>query len=165
MSGLPGVGKSTLAEALARRIGSCVVSVDPIEDAILRAGIPQSFETGVAAYLVGATVAAAQLRLGLTVIADAANYLEVGRDIWRRAAAEAGVGTRAIEVLCSDEDVHRSRLVARERGLTAYPEPTWDDVVRRRGESEPWAEPHLVVDSVQQVEVNVALCVEYLLSA
>jgi hypothetical protein len=39
-----------------------------------------SFETGLAAYEVGATVALAQLRIGLTLIADAANYLEVGRD-------------------------------------------------------------------------------------
>ena len=164
MSGLPGVGKSTLAEALARRLGACVVSVDPIEDAVLRAGIPQSFETGVAGYLVGATVAAAQLRLGLTVIADAANYLEAGRDIWREAAARAGFGTRAIEVVCSDEALHRSRLVNRERGLAVYPEPTWDDVVRRRAESEPWAEPHLVVDSVRPIEVNVEVCVEHLSS-
>ena len=84
LSGLPGAGKSHLADALAVEFGAVVVSVDPIEDAMIRSGLSMSFETGVAAYEAGATVAAKQLRNGLTVIVDAANYLEVGRDVWRR---------------------------------------------------------------------------------
>ncbi len=87
MSGLPGSGKSAIADELGRRLPACVVSVDPIEAAIIRSGIAQSFETGVAAYEVGATVAAHQLAFGFNVVADAANYLEVGRDVWRRARA------------------------------------------------------------------------------
>lgn len=159
LSGLPGVGKSLLAESLARAMGAAVVSVDPIEDALLRSGIPQSFETGLAAYEVGATVATTQLRLGLPVIADAANYLEVGRAIWRDAARDAGVETRAIEVVCTDEQLHRRRLEARRRGLAASLESTWDEVVARRAETEPWSEPVLVLDSVRPVDelVDAAL--------
>ena len=66
MSGLPGVGKSTLADELGRRLPACVLSVDPVEDAMLRAGLRQSFETGVAAYEVCGTLAARQLALGST---------------------------------------------------------------------------------------------------
>src|SRR5262245_41682635 len=128
-SGLPGVGKSAVADALGRELAAPVVSVDPIETAILRSGIPMSFETGLAAYTVGATIAEHQLGLGLTVIADAANYLEVGRDVWRAAAAAAGVESRAIEVVCSDEAEHQRRLRTRSRRLEPYPEPTWEDVV------------------------------------
>ena len=67
LSGLPGTGKSELGQQLARRLDISVLSVDPIEAAILRAGIAQSFETGLAAYLVAETIAAAQLvlRFGL----------------------------------------------------------------------------------------------------
>ena len=79
MSGLPGVGKSTIADALAPRLGAPVLSVDPIEAAILRCGIPASFETGVAAYEVAATLAEHQLALGLDVVGDAVNSLEVAR--------------------------------------------------------------------------------------
>ncbi|MEY9927846.1 putative kinase [Catenulispora sp. GP43] len=34
MAGLPGAGKSTVAEPLARELGALVVSVDPIEAAM-----------------------------------------------------------------------------------------------------------------------------------
>jgi predicted kinase len=162
MSGLPGVGKSALADELGRRLPACVVSVDPIEDAMLRAGLPHSFEVGVAAYEVGATVAAQQLALGFDVIADAANYLEVGREIWRRAAASAGQTVRVVHVVCRDEALHRHRLAERRRGLSRYPEPTWEDVQRRRSEAEPWAEDHLVVDSVAPLAANVERCLRYL---
>ena len=38
-SGLPGTGKSELAQRIGRRLRIPVLSVDPIESAILRAGI------------------------------------------------------------------------------------------------------------------------------
>ena len=59
-------------------------SVDPIESAILQAGIARSFETGLAAYLVAETLADEQLKLGNSVIVDAVNAEEEGKDIWRR---------------------------------------------------------------------------------
>ncbi|MDQ1478163.1 MAG: hypothetical protein QOE62_3392 [Actinomycetota bacterium] len=161
MSGLPGVGKSALADELGRRLPACVVSVDPIEDAMLRAGLRQSFETGVAAYEVGATVAVHQLALGLHVVADAANYLEVGRDTWRRAASSVKTAIRVVHVVCSDETLHRRRLGERKRGLARYPEPTWDEVELRRSETERWVEDHLVVDSRVEMAVNVETCVRY----
>lgn len=57
VSGLPGTGKSTIADGIARTRQTPVLSVDPIESAIVRAGIPASFETGLAAYLVAQTLA------------------------------------------------------------------------------------------------------------
>lgn len=48
-----------------------MLSVDPIEAAIWRCDIPPSFATGVAAHEVADTIAEAELRLGLTVIAAA----------------------------------------------------------------------------------------------
>ena len=162
LSGLPGSGKSHFAQALAARLGAVVISVDPIEDAMIRSGLPMSFETGVAAYEVGATVASAQLRNGLTVIADAANYLEVGRDIWRRAADDAEAAMKVIEVTCSDTDLHRARLEGRRGGLSDYPEPSWSDVVRRSTEAESWACSRLVVDSADKLDDMVEAALTYL---
>jgi predicted kinase len=162
MSGLPGVGKSAIADELGRLIGAAVVSVDPIEAAILQSGVPRSFETSLAAYNVGAVVAEHQLRLGLRVIADAANYLEVGRDIWRRAAERAGTQVRVIDVRCSDEDLHRDRLLNRRRQLDLFPEPSWDAVLRRRAETEPWDQEHLRLDSVDSVKQNVTRAAAFL---
>jgi predicted kinase len=162
LSGLPGVGKSVVADGLGRRLGAVVISVDPIEAAIIRSGITQSFETGLAAYTAGAAVAAHQLRLGLTVIADAANYLEVGRSVWRAAAEAAGVEWRAIEVVCSDEREHRHRLDERRRDLDPYRELTWEEVVNRRAETEPWTHPRLILDSMDVIDANVDMAVDYL---
>jgi predicted kinase len=164
LSGLPGSGKSHLAHALALELRAMVVSVDPIEDAMIRSGLPMSFETGMAAYEVGATIAAAQLHNGFTVIADAANYVEVSRDIWRGTADGAGVVLKAIEVTCSDADLHRSRLEGRRRGLRAYPEPTWADILRRQTEAEPWTTPRLVIDSVHDLGETLATARRYLVA-
>jgi predicted kinase len=161
---LPGVGKSAVADALGQQLHAPVISVDPIETAILRSGIPQSAETGIAAYRVGAAVAEHQLRLGLSVIADAANYLEVGRDIWRDAARAAGAQWRVIEIVFGDEGEHRQRLSTRRRGLAPYPEPTWDDVLRRRLDTEPWHEPRLVLDAAEPLGETVGQALVYLQS-
>jgi predicted kinase len=164
VSGLPGVGKSKLADALGRELGAAVLSVDPIEAAIWRSGIPPSFETGLAAYEVVAVVAEHQLRLGLTVIADAVSSLEVAREMWRAAAGRADAGMVVVEVVCSDEGTHRERLARRERAIDGFPEPSWDEVLRRREEWEPWKEERLVIDSVGDHDENVASALAYVLA-
>jgi predicted kinase len=162
MSGLPGAGKSAIADAVGRELGAAVLSVDPIEAAIWRCGIPPSFETGVAAYEVAAVLAEHQLSLGLTVITDSVSSLEVAREMWRHAASRAGSQLRVIEVICSDENVHRRRLAGRQRAIEGFPEPAWDEVERRRAEWEPWTEDRLVVDSMRGHAGNVADALDFL---
>lgn len=99
MSGLPGTGKSAIADALGSELGAPVLSVDPIEAAIWRCGISPSFETGVAAYEVAAVLAEHQLSLGLTAIVDSVSALEVARDVWRQAASRGGAELQVIEVV------------------------------------------------------------------
>jgi predicted kinase len=82
LAGLQGVGKSTFARMLGRSLRAPVVSVDPIEAALFRAGIDRSQPTGLAAYVVAAALAERQLELGLTTIIDASNYMEQGRQMW-----------------------------------------------------------------------------------
>ena len=163
MSGLPGVGKSAIADAIGERLPAVVIAVDEIEAAILRSGVDRSFETGLAAYRVGAAIAAHQLDLGASVIADAANYLEVGRQIWCAAAARAEI--RVIEVVCSDEAMHKARLTRRERGLEPFPEPDWDDVMRMRQETEPWSLDRLTIDSVRPLDESARLALDYVARA
>lgn len=127
MAGLPGAGKSTIGEIVGARLGATVVSVDPIESAILRAGgIDADQPTGgLAAYLVAEETARTELLAGRTVIVDAVNAGEAARLQWRDLAAETEVRLRVIEVVCSDEAIHRERLEKRERGLPHLEETTW----------------------------------------
>ncbi len=162
MSGLPGAGKSAIADAVGREFGAPVLSVDPVEAAIWRCGIPPSFETGVAAYEVVAVLAEHQLALGLTVITDSVSSLKVARNMWRQAAARAGSGLAIVEVICSDENVHRQRLASRQRDIPGFHEPSWEDVQTRRSEWEPWDDDRLVVDTMRSIDENVADALAYL---
>ncbi|MEO5704535.1 MAG: ATP-binding protein [Candidatus Limnocylindrales bacterium] len=161
LSGLPGSGKSGVARGIAIARGYPVLSVDPIESAIVTAGIPRSFETGLAAYVVAETLAGEMLGAGLSVVIDAVNAVEEARDMWRRLAPNHGADLRIIECVVSDETVHAERVAARDRGL-AIPEPSWDEVVRRRAEWAPWPEPHLTLDAIDSLDSNVARAMAYL---
>jgi predicted kinase len=129
--------------------------VDPIESAVIRAGLPRGFATGYAAYLVAEVVADATLKLGLGCVIDAANYVEQGRDLWRQLATRAGSTMKVIVCTLPDEDTHRARLSARDRDL-ARGEPTWRDVEAQRAEWTPWPEQHLVLDASRPIETNLA---------
>jgi predicted kinase len=155
LSGLPGVGKSALADVLGPKLGLPVFSVDPIESAILHAGVTPGFATGLAAYLIVEALMEAQLARGQGGIVDAVNAVEPAKDMWRRLGARHGM-PRIIECVCSDAAVHHSRLAARQRGLAAsFREPSWEDVERRRLEYTAWTEAVLVVDTVLPLESNV----------
>ena len=70
LAGLPGSGKSTLAEGLSRHFSLPLFSVDPIEAAMWRGGLPRD-QTGIAAYTVAQALAEEHLRLGQSVVIDA----------------------------------------------------------------------------------------------
>lgn len=162
MAGLPGAGKSSVAEALGRRLAAPVVSVDPIEAAMWRAGVARDQPTGLAAYVVAEAVAGGVLALGQTVIVDAVNAVEAAREQWRSLAGRHGAPVPFIEVVCSDPVVHRRRLEGRSRGIDDFVEPTWESVERLRVEFAPWTDHRLVLDAVIDVPSNVAAAVEFL---
>ncbi len=154
MAGLPGSGKSAVADELARLVGVPVVSVDPLESAILRAGIDADQPTGLAAYLVAETIADAVLRSGQSVIIDAVNAVSPARDQWVLLGERLGVDVRFIETVCSDPAVHRQRLEQRRRDLAHIAEPTWHAVEQSLDEYAPWSgiaeqRPRLTLDTVQ----------------
>ena len=161
LPGLPGSGKTAIATGIAAARRLPVLSVDPIESAIVRAGIEQSFETGLAAYVVAEALADSMVTAGLSPVIDAVNSVDEARDMWRRLARTRGVELRIIECSIADDAAHRARLSGRERGL-AIPEPAWDDVVRRRETWLPWPEPHLTVDALADLGANVAAVLAYL---
>lgn len=140
VSGLPGTGKSAVAAELAARLRAVQVSIDPIEDALLGAGLPRSRETGVAAYEAARVVAQQNLALGASVVVDAVNDSEPARDTWRAAAAATGVELTSVLLVLEDRTEHRRRLVGRRRDLAHVPEPSWDDVVARAAAYAPWPE-------------------------
>jgi predicted kinase len=153
MSGLAGSGKSTIADAIGRALQIPVLSVDPIEAAIVEAGVERSFETGLAAYLVAEVVARGHLRAGLSVVIDAANYVEEGREIWRGLAARTGGELRVIVVEIAAA-ARASRLSGRDRGL-AVAEPDAAFLAAQQEAWRPWEEPHLTLDGTADLASNL----------
>lgn len=170
MAGLPATGKSTIAELLGLRLGFPVVSVDPIESAILSAGIDAGQPTGLAAYLVAETIAEAVLAGdGRGVVVDAVNAVAPAREQWIALAERRAVQIRFVEVACSDPAIHRDRLEKRGRQLAHISEPTWHAVEQSVDEWEAWtglsAEvPRISIDSVRPLGETVEEALGFLSS-
>lgn len=161
VSGLPGTGKSTIAEAIAENLHLPIFSVDPIESSILESGITKSFETGLAAYLVAKKLAAEQLKLGISVIIDAVSPVKEARDMWHE--LEKKNNTELIIIECViDEQVHKKRIEARVRNMHGIPDVTWEDVQNRKKEYLTWEEKRLVIDTAKTHEENVQEALNYI---
>jgi predicted kinase len=167
MAGLPGTGKSTIAEVIGNRLGYAVLSVDPIESAILSAGINSDQPTGLAAYLVAEAIADAALANGQSIIVDAVNAVDPAREQWVSLAKKHAEALRFVEVICSDTELHRERLESRDRNLTHLPEPTWHAVEQSLEEYADWtgptaAVPRITLDSVQRLGQTVEQALDFL---
>jgi predicted kinase len=147
VSGLPGVGKTAVATAVATRLNGVHLSVDPVEDAMLRCDLPAGWNVGVAAYEAVRTMAESNLALGSVVVVDAVNDSEAARDTWRTAARNSKATLTFAVLTCSDVDEHRRRLEGRSGGFSRLPEPSWRQVLNRSRDYAPWDCEHLDVDT------------------
>jgi predicted kinase len=162
VGGLPGTGKSTIAEHAARRLGATLLSKDILEAALWRNGIDRALRSGWAAYEQLGSVAETQLRLGHPVVIDSVATNERIRNAWHALAATHGARLVAVECVCSDGSLHRSRVEGRQRGIPGWPELTWADVEEVRSHYEPWATERLVLDAARPADENLAKLEAYL---
>jgi predicted kinase len=161
ISGLPGSGKSTIAESLAENLSVPLFSVDPIESSIINSGIKRSFETGLAAYLVAETLAGEQLKCGLSVIIEAVNSVQEARDMWHNLVRQQDATLIIIECVLNSE-LHKERIESRIRNMHGIPEVTWEDVENRSKEFVPWIEERLVLDTANAHEESVKKALDYI---
>lgn len=143
LGGLPGVGKTSLARALARRIPLAHIRVDTIEGTLVHSGMAEQI-TGPEGYAVAFRVAGDQLELGLSVVADTVNPMPETRSWWRDVAARHGASVVEVELECSDPVAHEARVVERTSDIPGMTVPTWEQVLDR--EYHAWS-PNLRLDS------------------
>jgi predicted kinase len=143
LSGRSGVGKTTIARALASAIGAVHLRIDSIEQALRSGGITVEGEGYVVAY----AVAEDNLRLDRTVIADSVNPWPLTRDAWRSVAARASVPAIDVEIVCSDRREHRRRVESRLCDVPGLRLPTWSEVVKR--DYRAWDRARLLIDTAR----------------
>lgn len=144
LGGLPSVGKTTTARALATRIPLTHLRVDVIEQAIVGSGLAQH-PLGEVGYRVSYDLAAQHLDLGMTVVVDMVNGVPQTREAWREVADQRDARLLEVEIVCSDGAEHRRRAIGRASDIAGLPQPTWKQITDR--EYHRW-EPDLRIDTV-----------------
>src|SRR4029434_5724700 len=110
-SGLPGTGKTALAQQLASRVKAVYLRIDTVEQALRDLCAIVVAGEG---YRLAYRVAADNLRLGVSVVADSCNPVELTRSEWEDVATNASARCINIEIICSDKSEHRQRVESRE---------------------------------------------------
>jgi len=151
VAGLPGAGKSTLARAVAERVGGAVLDKDPIRAALFA---PGDIEYGAAQddFVMELMLQAAAYLLSKNpsriVFLDGRTFSHAYQR--RRAiefARKFGTPWRTIECVCSDVTA-KTRLAEDERtGRHPAANRTWELYERVRASFEAIEEPKIVIDT------------------
>ena len=140
--GLPGTGKTTVAKQLSETLKAVYLRIDSIEQGI-RDALP---------YNPGGNQ---------QVIADSVNPIEITRSAWRTVATTIGKPFIEVELICSDKNIHQSRVENRQSDIKGLTPPTWQEVIER--DYQPWQSPAIKLDTALiTAESAVSMIVEKL---
>ena len=158
-SGLPGVGKTTVARALAQEISAVYIRVDSIEVALKNSSL-QIHPAEDGGYLAAIAVAKDNLVHGLDVVADTVNPIELTRRWWAEAAKACNARLLNVEIACSDRAEHRRRVEKRRSDIVGLDLPDWKRVQSR--DYEDWTGNRVVLDTSK---LSVNDCVKRIIEA
>lgn len=163
-AGLPGTGKSTLAERLARLTATPAFAGDWLMGSLKPHGIFKDMDRSTYLALhkgLIETLVVRQLILGQSAITDCLIDDEIAAG-WSRLAAEHAAELRIIECTCGDRTLHRSRVEGRTRGIPGWHEIDWTHVERMRTEFPPLTAERLVVDAVDPIDANLEKVLDFI---
>ena len=164
-TGLPGTGKSTLAEQVARTVGAPAFAGDWLMGALkpAHAALAALDRSDYLAACFGLlrTLVTRQLMLGQSALVDDL-VIEDQVALWRETAAHYSARLFFIECICSDEVTHRARIEGRTRGIPGWHEIGWDHVERMRSEVARLTTDRLTVDAIEPIDDNVRRVLDYI---
>jgi len=155
-SGLPGSGKTSLSQMLAQRVNAVYLRIDTIEHALVELCAIDVQGEG---YGLAYRVAADNLCMGMSVVADSCNPIELTRRMWEQVAVSTKAAYVNIQILCSDSREHRLRVETRMPTLPGLKLPTWIEVENR--EYHEWTVDRIIIDTANKTEAE---CLEELWS-
>jgi len=156
-SGLPGTGKSTLAQRLARRLGACYLRIDTVEQGLRDLCYVRVEGEG---YRLCYRIARDNLLIGSDVVADSCNPIALTRDEWDEVARACNARPVNIQIVCADRDEHRRRVETRLAEIAGLQLPGWDEVLER--EYHAWSVAPITIDTAGK---SVDACLAELLLA
>jgi predicted kinase len=164
-TGLPGTGKSTLAEQVARTVSAPAFNGDwlmgalkPAHAALAKLERPDY----VAAWFSRLrTLVTRQLMLGQSAVVEDL-VTESQFSLWRETADRFSARLFLVECICSDEAIHRARIEGRTRGIPGWHEVGWDHVERMRGEVTPLIADRLTADALEPLADNLRRVLGYI---
>ncbi len=145
LSGLPGAGKSTLGKLLAKKCNAVFLRIDTVERGLRELC---NYDVQGEGYRMSYRIAADNLKLGINVIADSCNPIELTRMEWEEVAKSCGCQFINIEIICSDKAEHKRRLETRVSDVSRLQLPTWEQVMNR--EYHPWKDNRILIDTANK---------------
>jgi predicted kinase len=152
MTGLPGTGKSSIAQAIATALPAAYLAVDPVHGELETFGQSEWDPEGRADYAVVRRLARVQLRLGLSAVVDAVNPLDAIRADYRAIAVQHEAAYVLLATTCADEHLHWRRVDAKR---LHGPGPVWAEVERQRSYYETPRQADLVLDANKAMPANI----------
>lgn len=163
LSGVPGTGKSTLADALGRAAGIPAFSGDWLLGALTPLGGYHMSDLMAVADELLTTLAFRQLDAGQSAILDSPGEDINTRNRWRSLADAFGANLRVVVCVCSDTGLHRQRVEGRHRGIPGWHDAgDWPNVQQRLAAFSPGAGDSLTVDGAAPLDRNVETVLSYL---
>jgi predicted kinase len=160
-SGLPGTGKSTLADHLARELRWPLLRIDDVAGEVPPGADYRFWDEKI---LVLLTIAEAQLALGISVIADSV-FMGADRVHAQEIAQKHGVIFRPVYCFVSDEALWERRVNERVAALQHPSVATWEQIQHQRQWFAPWQPgTGLFIDTVKPVDQNYAKALEFVTS-
>jgi predicted kinase len=158
--GVPGSGKSTIAERVGAALDTPVFALDWLLGALTPFGMRHRHDLmDVGAELL-TTLAYRELAAGRSVILDAVSEDPATRARWASLAVAAGAAFVPVVCVCTDTALHRARVERRVRGIPGWADAgDWSNVSSRLAAFPPWRGA-LLVDTARPVDECVAVVLD-----
>jgi predicted kinase len=141
-SGLPGVGKSTLAKRFVKDIGATYLRIDTIEQAIRDIC---KIEVQGEGYRISYRIAEENLKNGNNVVVDCVNPWKLTRSEWNLVALNSKKRIVNIEIVCSNIEEHKERVEKRINEIVGLKLPNWPEVINRKYEE--WEDDIIFIET------------------